>query len=478
MRLTIAAGCLIVAASIAASCSGKSGADDAVVTSTGNATTSVAEVPATGAALPDEGTAEDEPRWATGSSEVLFDQDQLHTFEIALAPEALAELDARPAAEEYVEGSLTFAGETIEPVGVRYKGSVGGFLGCASGTNPFVPDGPKTCTKLSLKIKLNWSDPTLEFYGVRSLQFHAQNLDPSALHERLGYWLFREMGVPAPRSTHARVVVNGEYVGVFGLTEVVDGRFARENFEDGTGNLYKETWPFDADGAPQTEKRLLDGLETNEDEQPSVEIIAGFATEFAAAPSEQRLGVLERWTDVDLLLRTFVVDRAIKNDDGALHWYCIPDCAPHNFFWYEEPTLRRLVFIPWDLDNAFSALTPGSPVGGFIGIADEWGEAPRSCEQFTFGSMDLPQRSAGCDPLISALGSLGARFDEIRADFLAGPFAEERTTALLDDWSAQIEPAVAEAAAAHDDAPSVERWRAAVTELKDALVVSRAGNGR
>ena len=82
----------------------------------------------------------EEPRWATGDSDYLFDQEQLHTFEITLTDDALAELDGDPTAEEYVEGSLTFDGETVDEVGVRYKGSIGAFLGCTSGTEPVRPE--------------------------------------------------------------------------------------------------------------------------------------------------------------------------------------------------------------------------------------------------------------------------------------------------------------------------------------------------
>lgn len=423
-------------------------------------------------------TAVVEPRWVTGDSDELFDQASLHTFEIDLPPESLAEIDAEPSAEEYVEGSLTFDGETISPIGIRYKGSVGAFVGCTSGANPLEPTGPKSCTKLSMKLKINWDDSTTEFFGVRSVQLHAQNLDPTMMHERLGYWLFREMGVPAPRSTHARVVVNGEYLGVFALTEEIDGRFTREHFADGTGNLYKEVWPFDAAGNPQEPEVLIDGLETNEDENPTADIISGFATELAAAPPDERVDVIERWSDVDLLLRTFVVDRAIKNDDGALHWYCFDECGPHNFFWYEDPTSSELFFIPWDLDNAFDVLVPGSVVGSFISIADPWGAITDDCAPFPFGGFNLPQRSAACDPLIGALSSLDAEFDRLRADFVDGPFAEARVRALVDEWAAQIEPSVAEAAAAHDDAPSIDEWQLAIDQLMDGLALARAGDGR
>lgn len=423
-------------------------------------------------------TASDEPRFTSGDDDYLFDQEQLHTFEIDLPEASLAEIDADPAAEEYVEGSLTFDGETIEPIGVRYKGSIGAFVGCTAGSNPFAASGPKACTKLSMKLKINWDDPNAEFYGVRRVQLHAQNLDTTLMHERLGYWLFREMGVPAPRSTHARVVVNGEYLGVFALTEEVDGRFARASFDDGTGNIYKEVWPFDAEGSATAAEAFVAGLETNEDDGGSVDIISVFVAEVAAASPDERVDVIDRWTDIETLLTTFVVDRAIRHDDGPMHWYCFEACAPHNFFWYEDPSRLKVSLIPWDLDNAFDALVPGTMVGTFIAVTDPWGAITADCEPFTSGSFNLLQRSAACDPLIGVLATLEDEYERIRAELLAGPFAEARIAEQLDAWTAQIEPAVAEAEELHSDAPSVASWKIALAALVRGLDDSRNGDGR
>ena len=160
---------------------------------------------------------------------------------------------------------------------VRHKGSIGSYSGCVDGPDPLVPSGAKTCTKISMKLKINWDDSSTEFFGQRKLVFNSQNRDPSMMHERLGYWLFREMGVTAPRSTHARVMLNGEYLGIFALTEQVDGRFTRANFDDGTGNLYKEAWPFWSDFTVSPESALIAGLRTNEQDDPSVAILTTFA---------------------------------------------------------------------------------------------------------------------------------------------------------------------------------------------------------
>lgn len=429
-----------------------------------------------------EPEAADEPvalaRYESESSDVLFDPDAVHTFAIDLDADKFAELDADPTAEEYVEGSLTFDGETIGPIGVRYKGSVGAFLFCTDGPNAFDPSGAKACTKLSMKLKMNWEDSGDRFYGVKKVQLHSQNLDTTKMHERLGYWLFREMGVPVPRSTHARVEINGEFVGLFALTEQIDGRFTRENFDDGSGNLYKEVWPFNADGTPRDADEFIDGLKTNKDEDPTADLIRQFAQELADAEPGAEIEVIDRWIDLDLFVRTMVVDRAIRNDDGALHWYCSDSCDPHNFYWYENPSTGKLTMLPWDLDNAFDNLGSSGVTGAVTRIADRFGAITDDCAIFFFGGLNLPQKSAACDPLIGPISQLTDKFDAARAEFVAGPFSKESVDERIALWSAQIEDLVDEAEATHADGPSIGAWRGAVTEMVSDIDAARNTDGR
>ncbi|MEM7040815.1 MAG: hypothetical protein AAF570_27885, partial [Bacteroidota bacterium] len=60
-------------------------------------------------------------RFLNGSSAYIFDQNLLHTFELHLPEASLAAIDKDPAAEAFVEGALVFEGETVQPVGIRYK---------------------------------------------------------------------------------------------------------------------------------------------------------------------------------------------------------------------------------------------------------------------------------------------------------------------------------------------------------------------
>jgi len=53
---------------------------------------------------PAEEESEPEPPWADGDADYIFDQSELRTYELTIDPDLLAEIDADPAAEEWVVG--------------------------------------------------------------------------------------------------------------------------------------------------------------------------------------------------------------------------------------------------------------------------------------------------------------------------------------------------------------------------------------
>ncbi len=426
-----------------------------------------------------ESESADEPatlvRYEEGDADYIFDQEALHTFELSLSEDDLAFLDADPTAEEYVEGSLSFEDETVAKVGIRYKGSIGAFVNCLTGANPLQPSGAKKCTKLSMKVKINWGDnPDQKFYGLKKLQLHSMNFDQSQMRDRLGYYLFREMGVPAPRATHARVMINGEYIGLFALIEQIDGRFTREAFDDGTGNLYKEVWPVDLNGDVIDDDGFRKGLKTNEDEDPSFEILRSFAEEVVEAGADGAPAVVEKRMDLEEIISYVVVDRTIRHDDGPFHFYCFrTPCFNHNYYFYEQPTDRTVHLIAWDLDNAFENIVrDANPI---TPLADAFGETSGDCKPVPYGAFQVPQISAACDPIIAAWATFDDEYDRLLQKFLDGPFSEDNVNTMLDTWSAQIAEATAEAHETHAGALAVTTWQSAITSLQAALEVARAG---
>ena len=459
---------------IAAACSPSSGGDE--VSSTTPMSTEATGGEPSGELFEAVDVATVEADQERDAASALYDQGAVHTFDLVVDDDDLAVLDADPAAEEYVDGFLDFGGERYGPIGVRYKGSFGSFVGCVEDLDsPDRPRGAKTCTKLSLKLKFD-GEYDIDFFGVDKVQLHSQNLDPTKMHERLGYAMFRSFGVPAPRSTHARVTMNGELLGLFALTEQIDRRFLDLRFDDTSGNLYKEAWPMVDDPSSRSGQFFVDRLRTNEDDPLPVDPIEDLGAAVRSADDGERLAAIDPFVDVDAWMRYLVVDRAIGHDDGPLRFdRNETSCGNKNFYLYQEPTANEISIIAWDLDVAFAPLTDDRSRTGqlVLEIADAWNESSNGCEPFAYGPAGLLQRSPVCDPLVAAFAEDPDRYDALRAEFLAGPYAEVSIEALLDNWSAQIEPFVAEAAGRQGDAIAVDDWRAEVEALRTDIASER-----
>lgn len=409
------------------------------------------------------------------SSQYIYNQNHMHRFDIYISQQNLDKLNNNPTAEEYVEGSLVFENKIIRTVGVRYKGSFGAWFGgnypdvypCLSSSEPFNPSGYKTCPKLSMKIKINWQGDK-KFYGLNKLQFHAQNLDPGKMNERLGYYMYRNFGVIAPRSNHAVIYINGEFNGVFANTEQIDGPFTNKNFDHSGGNLYKEIWPITSNGESRSESYFQRGLKTNE-EISNVSKIKAFSDQLAAVDPNEAWSIIEQWIDKELFLRTLVVDRRIANDDGFLHFYDEGGLFEnHNYYVYEDPDENKLQIIPWDLDNAFENLVENrNPV---TPIKDRWYQTTNNCNGFSYGALNLRQKSAACDKIIGSFVQFLDEYNELDLTFRDDVFNLPNINTLLDAWSQQIRDAVIEAHNTYgDQEPSLEEWTTSLEQLKSDI---------
>ena len=141
------------------------------------------------------------------------------------------------------------------------------------------------------------------YHGLKKLNLHAGSRDPSMLREMLAYSTYYDSGVDAPRTSPARLVINGEFMGLFIAVEDVDDRYATYHYPDaGGGNLYKEVWP-----EPAALDRMGTGyadfvsgfLEEGDDPSDFVALATAVKAAVAAGSTEPLAGLVE----VDDLLR-------------------------------------------------------------------------------------------------------------------------------------------------------------------------------
>jgi spore coat protein CotH len=414
-------------------------------------------------------------KYLSKNSDYVFDQTQVKTYNLVIRNDDLDELNNDPAKEEYVQAALVFEGDTISPIGVRYKGSIGQFVGCVSGTDWSKPSGYKTCTKLSMQLKINWEGRKERFYDLNKLQFHSQNYDKSQLRERLGYWLFKEMGVPTPRCVHARLLINGKFSGLYGLVEEIDNRFAEYAYPQGKGNIYKEVWPIQANGTVQKNQTYLDALKTNEGPNADISLMTAFSEAISTSTETNRKAVVTQYMDIKSIMAYIVVDRGIRHDDGPFHWYCDNGggCSNHNYYWFEDQKNKKMHLIPWDLDGAFEHIIRNSnPV---TPIADKWGDVSNGCKPFNYGTASFLQKSAACDKLTATWVTFNDEYLATKKRFQTDILTNEKTINQLDTWAKQISPFIKEAEDFHRDnkTTSFLTWENAVSSLKNQVQVAK-----
>ena len=77
-----------------------------------------------------------------------------------------------------------------------------------------------------------------QIHGTRRFTLNNAKQDPSLIRQCLGFALFAQAGVPAPRCNFAHVTVNGHDLGIYANVEEVRKPMLARHFADDDGNLY------------------------------------------------------------------------------------------------------------------------------------------------------------------------------------------------------------------------------------------------
>jgi spore coat protein H len=238
---------------------------------------------------------------------------------------------------------LRFEDKEFPAVSIRYKGN--GTLMEAQGI-----------LKRSLKVDLNDGFRSRSIAGVSKLNLHNQVTDPGFMNDALAYRLYRDAGVPSPRTAFARVYLtvpdslNHHYAGLYLLLENVDNNFTQSWYGTKKGSLFKPVTPRffedlgdDWDNYLQTydPKTPLSIQEKNR----IIEVC-----KFVSHSNEEEFSaLLSNYFDLDQLARYLAVTVFICDLDGILG-------PGQNVYLYLHPKTFKLTFIPWDHDHSFGQM--------------------------------------------------------------------------------------------------------------------------
>ncbi|MHC1768023.1 MAG: CotH kinase family protein [Verrucomicrobiia bacterium] len=301
-------------------------------------------------------------------------------------------------------GELADGEKVYKRVAVRFKGN---FTYMASAHS----------LKRSLKIDLDPPGSKANaFHGLQKINLHAGVTDPTRQRETLSYEVFREAGVPAPRTAFAELTltVPGKYdrelVGLYVLVEQVDKRFLRRWFANAAGLLFKPQGvrgpDYLGDRWENYEHRYRPNRPATPDEAARVIDFAKLVNNADDAAFNERI---HSFLDVDGFLRFLAANAMLVNLDSPL-------AMPQNFYIYLHPDTRKFIFMPWDLDLSLAAWPMGGPPEKQMDLS-------------------LMHPHAGEHKLIDRL--LGVRsiresYQAILKELAAGAFTKTRLLAIID----------------------------------------------
>ena len=261
----------------------------------------------------------------------------------------------------YVHADLDFAGRLFTNVAVRYKGN---------GTYMQSRDS----LKRSLKVELNKYVKGQKLAGLTKLNLHNNVTDAGWMNEVLSHRLFRDAGVPAPRSAYARVFItvpgkfDKQYFGLYSLVEDLDKHFAEERFHTKQGTIFKpvtrELFNYLGDDWAKYNQIYDPKTDLSDHAQRRVFDFAKLVTSASDADFAARLG---DFLDLEEFSRFMAVTVWLSTMDSILG-------AGQNYYVYLHPATDKFQFLPWDLDHSFGqfALTGTQEQRETVSIHHPW----------------------------------------------------------------------------------------------------------
>ena len=203
--------------------------------------------------------------------------------------------------------------------------------------------------KPSFKIKFNWSAlKGQRFLGLKRMTLNAMSQDGSMIHEAAAYRLYNLMGVPAPRTSYARVFVNGAEKGLYANIETMDDIFLSKRFTDVTQHLYEgvalnDFKPGKDNGAESWGAFLVDHGWTavpNKNDLTKVISVASITN------GASWWAAMAKYWDRKKLVMQFAVDNFTGNWDS----YSGPII---NNYYVRSNNAGKFTMMPWGVDQTF-----------------------------------------------------------------------------------------------------------------------------
>ena len=250
------------------------------------------------------------------------EEGSIEEYYITCDPDSFAYIYENWKRDHYIPVHFTHRGRTWRDTEMRIRG-----------------DSSRELPKKSLKIRF----PSRPFHdGNERLNFNAEYLDPSYLRTVLASRLFRDTRHPAFLAEHARLFLNGNFLGLYVRVENMDAHFLNRNGLHPGGNLYKAT----LDGACLSTMDNVDHhWEKKTNGSGSRDDLRNLIFLLNTVPDREYLNFSRSYFTYDGMVNIIALNMLLAN--GSTYY--------HNYYMFHDTMgTGRWTMFPWDTDRTFS----------------------------------------------------------------------------------------------------------------------------
>lgn len=246
-----------------------------------------------------------------------------------------------------VAATLTVDGNSLPNCGIRFRGASSYGHISAGSKRPF-------------NVSIDMVDEEQRLLGYKTLNLLNANGDSSMMSSVLYSRVARQY-MPAPKANLVRVVINGEYWGVYTNVQQYNKQFLKENYGTSKGARWKvHGSPRGGGGLEYVGDNIEDyrfPFEQKSGGDKSLAKLVELCRVLDQTPAAELPAALEPMCDVDELLWFLALDVGLMNSDG--YWVRASD---YSIYLDKQDKFH---FIPHDMNEAFRPAHggPGGPRG-------------------------------------------------------------------------------------------------------------------
>ena len=294
----------------------------------------------------------------------LFDLYNVHSLDIEFYnPDYDQILKSRWEIDDktYELATIVFNGDTLDSVGVRYKGNSTYYFTAAF-------ESPKFPLNMDLDLIYNDQD----ILGYNKVKLSNSIFDPTFVKENIGY-LTQSYYLPTPETGYMNISINGEQLGLYTSVESINKSFLTKHFGNSDGTFFKCEPQFHFGEVYDADPNLVWYGEDSLD----YEYQMGYEM-------KSEYG----WNDLLDLIYTlnFNIENieSVLNVDRALWFFASSMVTPdldaytgmyiHNYYLYKNSETDLFEVIPWDKDQTFGNVMVNTLIqwGGNVSWVYDW----------------------------------------------------------------------------------------------------------